>query len=289
MKTPATTRFKGLLIVLLMLIACRSADAQGFGPARVGYPDFLKDGMPVIPRIKIFYADQNTQTFDLPANAQNCIIEVWGGGGVGWLGSGGGGGGYAVTKFSNAARVHIEITVGQGGRQGNTLYFDGRPSKVRFRNNTITANGGGGSGINNAADGGFKIEITDDQTTATGLFGEPGQPNSSEQATVIDDKTIFHMLRGGRGGTAGNTTGVGGYGNNLFVVTKYKANPTGDPGLLEPQAYYQARRGISVESGGPGQLPGGGGGGNAVLKTGYSVGDTTKATSGGNGMVIVYY
>lgn len=172
-----------------------------------------------------------------PVGAANVVIEVWGGGGGGELGSanlcsgtdgdGGGSGGYSRSSYAITGLQTLNFFPGHGGAKGATFPSgngnDGVDSTVTSGTLTIaamTAPGGGGGGLQ---PGGGLAGTTGTGGNVANAAGNDGGDatlgNSSGGAAVVGVHDTGG--KGGNGGVAGvSTSGTGGTsGKVVFYYT----------------------------------------------------------------------
>ncbi len=214
----------------------------------VRYED-LADLVPAVvtfPLSNIIVYASGTTSFTVPAGVTSVLIEGWGGGGTGHLGSGGGGGAYAKKLVTvNPADV-LSVVVGAGGAAN--VVADPSPSgAASVVTNTTAAieifRAGGGAGASGTdetrAAGGTSAETVSSPgepghlpfTTAAGLkyFGGDGgmSPNGATGGKGSIRDTQLGTER--TAGTAGNVPGGGGGGglSGSGGGTHYKTGAAG--------------------------------------------------------------
>ena len=203
---------------------------------------------------KNFESIFTNQTWIVPAGVTKVLVEAWGGGGGGNSGGGGGAGGYIKGYLIVTPSTAISIVVGTGGGAGvngtNTIITYGASLLYAFGGQQGAGSGGGGGGTFNS--GGSTVNFI-------GQEGENGKPTvfNSSNYTSTESREFFLYGDGGNAPFRNFTSGKGG-----------------------SQTFRRPANTIVFQyNGGPGRIPGGGGGG---FTSGSSY-------SGASGMVTIYY
>lgn len=209
--------------------------------------------------------------FQIPKGTKLVMIEVWGGGGGGSSTGGGGGGAFVCSVFTIIDGGEVTVKIGQGGKGGTTMAQSGGTTYAQFKGalptgnaNSVSASGGNGAtyvvGANPYAEDGFGGQQGGCTNYTIGFNLVAGEDGEVYQDTYgqggPNNYVVTRSL--GKGGNAGNTENTGGRGDIVLNPN----NPT-----------YR-------RSGGPGKLPGGGGGGSTNPRGGFN---------GAPGMAIIYY
>ncbi|NTW31314.1 MAG: hypothetical protein HGB12_01545 [Bacteroidetes bacterium] len=209
-------------------------------------------------------------------------LVVAGGGGGGSTYGGGGGAGGLLTSTNFAVTGTINVTVGNGGAAqtngGNSVF------------STITAIGGGHSGIGSAVNG----------STGGSGGGGSGRSGGGEVVSSGGAGTVNQGYAGGGGGSFGAIDGGGGGGGAGSVgETVDNRSDAGDGGIGisssitgTPTYYAGGGAGCGYGTGVP--VGGNGGGGNANVAGaantgGGGGGSQTSGKQGGSGVVIIRY
>jgi hypothetical protein len=202
------------------------------------------------------------QYFTVPAGVTKVLVELWGGGGAGYLGTtsstfgaGGGGGGYAKGWFAVTPGNFIAIVVGSAGNSGNPA---GGLSTVDYGGFVYGSSGGQGGSNSNGQGGTFYT--TNPTMAIIGLAGQGGFANVIEYFQ-ISSTNFAKVWKLGNGGNGGNTIHTGGNGGSYtFDVTGAAV--------------------INNVAGSVGWVPGGGGPASI---------NNPNVVVGGDGRVIIYY
>lgn len=187
------------------------------------------------------YVGQN-QTFTVPTNAKEVIVECWGAGG-GTQGYGnatfyntgcGGGGGYTKAKVKSIGGQVINVLVGQGGQSSDNgataiSTFGGGGSQVVNDSNWGGASGGGRSAVQLMINGGYSDIVTagggggGGGNTASGAdvylnigSGGSGGGTTGGDAEVYDNLTVYGGLGGAQSSGGSNGTHVTGSTSNDY-------------------------------------------------------------------------
>lgn len=237
-----------LLLVLYMIVAHSFAQTTT-QPAAAELSEFKS--------IKTFMGNG---AFQLPKGVTRIMVEVWGAGAGGSSVGGGGGGAYGKAILNVADGSRVTVTVGTGGRGGQTGNF-GMSSSVNYSPSAspastyvFMARGGRPATLtNNIAQGGDGGEGASPTGNDVGFYSLPGEDGQLFN-DVYDTGAITRSF--GTGGNAANSLYTGGRGSVI----------------LNPNSPSFIRYGTE------GKAPGGGGGGGHL--GGYN---------GGNGLVIIHY
>ncbi|MEO6254000.1 MAG: hypothetical protein ABIO79_11870 [Ferruginibacter sp.] len=210
-----------------------------------------------------FTTTGGVQTWTVPAGVTKIAIEVWGGGGRGYVGNttatfggGGGGGGYIRGYFTVTTSSSVSIIVGGGG--GNDAPGNNGDMSSAAVDGTYIRGYGGSAGGFAVGEGGI-FEALSAFKNWFGIQGEHGKPNivRYDQVSATDFARSWYLGSGGNAGNTMFTSGTGGF---------YSINTTTSTITYDVKGYF-------------GSIPGGGG--PASIDFSPNIGAT--------GQVIIHY
>lgn len=255
-----------------------------------------------------YHAFLSNGTFT-PTIAMSADVLVIGGGGAGAEqdAGGGGAGGIFYATSQTLTTTGYTCTVGAGGSYSNTQYANGDSgTNSTFGSLTAALGGGGGGGtLTSPAPSGGSGGGGASTSNSGGVYGSSTQTSTGGTGYGNRGGSGAGNYTGGGGGGAGavggnangsNLGGAGGAGLNTWSSWA-SATGTGASG------YYAgggAGAGDSTQSGGAGgggNSANGGAAGDGVANTGgggggqrsYGSGSSTRAGSGGSGIIIIRY
>jgi hypothetical protein len=262
---------------------CLCSNGYYFGTTSIGSPGLRTSLITANTGATSNTISLNYNTFGAPMFIEMLVVAGGGGGGGGYssyynlyYGGGGGGGGVIQGNVAYCALMHM-VTIGAGGG-GGTSSLNASPGSPTcacstYYNIRSCAGGRGGKGLSNVNSGDqFGGDGGSGGGGGTGAgtpiprggYGTPGQGNRGE-----DGRWGAPGTAGGRGGGKGASGVYGGVGASYSYTT----------GFSGPSVYYSS--GGTYNSGAGPSNTGIGGGMGAV--------NSTPASSGASGVVIMTY
>jgi hypothetical protein len=160
----------------------------------------------------VFRTPVSNALWPVPPGITKIKIEMWGAGGGGNQYAGGGGGAYVSTTLDVTGVANVDYSVGTGGAGGLVSGAGGSASAVSIPGIFIVAFGG--SPANNF--GGFEFKghggnpsIPANLPNTIAFNGEDGQISTHELSQGVGG-IFYETIRGGIGGSAGNSISAGG-------------------------------------------------------------------------------
>lgn len=253
---------------------------------------------------KVFNSSQN---WTVPAGVRSITVFCVGGGGGGSGHGGGGAGGYTkqANNWTTSAGQVLAVTVGAGG-SGAGISMNGNAggsSTAKLGNNSLTANGGGGSygiGPDNIVDETSGVTPKKITYRSGGNGGSGGGASDTETGASCSDgasnganaeDTLHYVYNTQTGGYKTIYTFLGGKGQGTptsFNNVMYAGGGGGAPGTTSGIKKGGAGGG---NNGGKAKSQSSENGGNGVANTGGGGGAAGAAVggAGGSGVVVIQY